>query len=63
LLSAKSALDLETHQFPDPMYVTAMSENHFKEGLTLIANIRKFWPRRKILVYNLGLSRKSVHEL
>ncbi|KAK5986560.1 hypothetical protein GCK32_017257, partial [Trichostrongylus colubriformis] len=75
LLSDHDAINLETDRIPDPMYVTAMSTNHFEEGLTLeyqgfglyaafqIANIRKLWPHKKILVYNLGLSEQAVEEL
>ncbi|KAK6047556.1 hypothetical protein COOONC_14939 [Cooperia oncophora] len=63
LLSAKHALDVKRDAFPEPMFVTAMSENHFKEGLTLIANIRKLWPQRKILVYDLGINPQSIKEL
>ncbi|KAK5965726.1 hypothetical protein GCK32_020154 [Trichostrongylus colubriformis] len=36
LLSTENSINLETDQFPDPMYVTAMSDNHFEEGLTLV---------------------------
>ncbi|KAK5982569.1 hypothetical protein GCK32_010506, partial [Trichostrongylus colubriformis] len=63
LLSDHDAINLETDRIPDPMYVTAMSTNHFEEGLTLIANIRKLWPHKKILVYNLGLNKRSVEDL
>ncbi|KHJ89703.1 hypothetical protein OESDEN_10466 [Oesophagostomum dentatum] len=40
-----------------------MSENHFKEGLTLIANFRKFWPQQKLYIYNLGLRKESLEKL
>ncbi|XGW26300.1 hypothetical protein V3C99_007150 [Haemonchus contortus] len=63
LLATDSAFDLKKDRLPDPMFVTAMSTNHFKEGLTLIANIRKLWPQKKIVVYDLGLSQESVQKL
>ncbi|KAK6738522.1 hypothetical protein RB195_020556 [Necator americanus] len=63
LLSDKNIVDLETQQLPDPAFVTAMSENHYGEGLTLIANFRKMWPQRKLYVYDLGLSKKSLDRI
>ncbi|WKY04691.1 hypothetical protein Q1695_005589 [Nippostrongylus brasiliensis] len=46
-----------------PVFVTAMSSNHYAEGLTLIANIRNWWPKRKIIVYDLGLNVTSTERL
>uniref|UniRef100_A0A7I4YNZ1 Glycoprotein 3-alpha-L-fucosyltransferase A-like n=1 Tax=Haemonchus contortus TaxID=6289 RepID=A0A7I4YNZ1_HAECO len=63
LLSNKTALSVESNEFPVPMFVTAMSDNHYKEGLTLIANIRKLWPQKKIVVFNLGLNQDATREL
>ncbi|KAL6735735.1 hypothetical protein Aduo_006148 [Ancylostoma duodenale] len=63
LLSNKNALDFELQALPEPPFVTAMSDNHFKEGRTLIANIRKNFPRKKIYVYDLGLKGTSLDEL
>ncbi|PIO61483.1 hypothetical protein TELCIR_16993, partial [Teladorsagia circumcincta] len=63
LLPAENILDMKNDEFPEPVFVTAMSDNHSKEGLTLIANIRKLWPQRKILIYDLGLSSRSLKEL
>ncbi|KHJ93649.1 hypothetical protein OESDEN_06436 [Oesophagostomum dentatum] len=48
---------------PAPAFVTAMSENHYQEGLTLIANIRKLWPQQKIIVYDIGLLEKSAESM
>ncbi|KIH60149.1 hypothetical protein ANCDUO_09606 [Ancylostoma duodenale] len=36
LLSNKNALDFELQALPEPPFVTAMSDNHFKEGRTLV---------------------------
>lgn len=63
LLSNAAVLNLRSDALPEPAFITAMSENHFREGLTLIANIRKLWPQLKIVVYNLGLSANSVADL
>ncbi|CAJ0605660.1 unnamed protein product [Cylicocyclus nassatus] len=60
LLSNQSTVDFQNHYMPAPRFVTAMSENHYKEGLTLIANIRKFWKTEWITVYDLGLDNKSA---
>ncbi|CAJ0606254.1 unnamed protein product [Cylicocyclus nassatus] len=35
LLSNRSTVDLQNHYMPAPRFVTAISGNHFKEGLTL----------------------------
>ncbi|CAJ0605677.1 unnamed protein product, partial [Cylicocyclus nassatus] len=54
LLSNQSTVDFQNHYMPAPRFVTAISENHFEEGLTLIANIRKIWKTEWIFVYDLG---------
>uniref|UniRef100_A0A158P930 SCP domain-containing protein n=1 Tax=Angiostrongylus cantonensis TaxID=6313 RepID=A0A158P930_ANGCA len=63
LLSDSNAVNMKTDDMPKPMFVTAMSDSHYKEGLTLIANIRKLWPQQKLVVYNLGLDNRSLNEL
>ncbi|RCN45359.1 hypothetical protein ANCCAN_08660 [Ancylostoma caninum] len=60
LLSNKNFIDASKEELPTPAFVTAMSDNHYQEGLTLIANIRSHWPRQKIIVYNLGLSAETI---
>ncbi|WKY04696.1 hypothetical protein Q1695_005591 [Nippostrongylus brasiliensis] len=47
----------------EAIFVTALSDNHFNEGLTLIANVRSLWPQRKIIAFNLGLKHDSVARL
>ncbi|VDL84126.1 unnamed protein product [Nippostrongylus brasiliensis] len=47
----------------EAIFVTALSDNHFSEGLTLIANIRSLWPQRKIIAFNLGLKHDSAARL
>ncbi|PIO68683.1 hypothetical protein TELCIR_09517 [Teladorsagia circumcincta] len=63
LLSTEAALDPKRDEFPEPAFVTATSDNHFKEALTLLANIRKLWPQKKIIVYNIGLNPKTIQAL
>ncbi|EYC27043.1 hypothetical protein Y032_0009g486 [Ancylostoma ceylanicum] len=63
LLSDKNVLNFEHQALPEPPFVTAMTDNHFKEGLTLIANIRQIFPRKKIYVYDLGLQTPSLNQL
>ncbi|EYB92487.1 hypothetical protein Y032_0193g1394 [Ancylostoma ceylanicum] len=63
LLKGGNLIDLSREDLPTPAFVTAMSENHFDEGLTLIVYLRKVWPRQKIIVYDLGLSEQSVKDL
>ncbi|KAL6736497.1 hypothetical protein Aduo_006843 [Ancylostoma duodenale] len=63
LLSPQHLVDLSHDDLPPPAFVTAMSENHYDEGLTLIVYMRKLWPRQKIIVYDLGLEPKSVKDL
>ncbi|CAJ0598184.1 unnamed protein product [Cylicocyclus nassatus] len=36
ILSSSNIIDLETKEMPMPAFVTAMSENHYAEGLTLV---------------------------
>ncbi|CAJ0598157.1 unnamed protein product [Cylicocyclus nassatus] len=63
ILPLKKIVDLVTEEMPVPAFVTAMSQNHYAEGLTLIANLRSLWPRQKVIVYDLGLDPESKKEL
>ncbi|KAK6737425.1 hypothetical protein RB195_019867 [Necator americanus] len=63
LLSGDTALDMAVEGLLPPAYVVPMSENHYLEGLTLIANVRSLWPTQKILVYDLGLEKTSAKQL
>ncbi|WKY07453.1 hypothetical protein Q1695_007141 [Nippostrongylus brasiliensis] len=63
LLSPICTFDVNNDDFPEPMFVTAMSDDHLNEGLTLIANIRRIWPQRKLIVYNLGINSKLLGKL
>ncbi|CAJ0591932.1 unnamed protein product [Cylicocyclus nassatus] len=63
LLSKAKVIDLMTEKMPTPMFVSAMSENHFMEGLNMIANIRSLWPRQRIIIYDLGLNPKTKRKL
>ncbi|KAL6736496.1 hypothetical protein Aduo_006842 [Ancylostoma duodenale] len=63
LLQSKQLINLSYQDLPTPAFVTAMSENHFDEGLTLIAFMRRLWPRQKIIVYDLGLTSNSAENL
>ncbi|EYB92492.1 hypothetical protein Y032_0193g1395 [Ancylostoma ceylanicum] len=63
LLQSEQLIDLSDEDLPTPAFVTAMSENHYYEGLTLIAYMRKLWPRQKLIVYDLGLSSNSAENL
>ncbi|CAJ0605399.1 unnamed protein product [Cylicocyclus nassatus] len=63
MLSTAKVIDLKSEEMPRPPFVTAMSENHYLEGLTLIANFRRLWPRQEVIVYDLGLTSKSKKEL
>ncbi|KAK6016471.1 hypothetical protein OSTOST_18046, partial [Ostertagia ostertagi] len=60
LLSAEHILDVKKDEFPEPVFVTAMSDNHFKEGLTLYSETMA---TKEILIYDLGLSSRSRKEL
>ncbi|CAJ0591940.1 unnamed protein product [Cylicocyclus nassatus] len=63
LLSKAKVIDLMTEKMPTPMFVSAMSENHFMEGLNMIASIRSLWPRQRIIIYDLGLKPKTKMKL
>ncbi|EYB81703.1 hypothetical protein Y032_0375g224 [Ancylostoma ceylanicum] len=63
LLTNRNTIDASEEVLPTPAFVTAMSENHYQEGLTLIANIRSHWPGQKITIYDLGLSAATLTAL
>ncbi|KAL6722462.1 hypothetical protein Aduo_017587 [Ancylostoma duodenale] len=44
----------------DPVFVTAFSQSHFLEGKRLVASIRAFYKTARIVVYDIGLSKKSA---
>ncbi|EYB90133.1 hypothetical protein Y032_0223g2672 [Ancylostoma ceylanicum] len=44
----------------DPVFVTAFSQSHFLEGKRLIASIRAFYKTARIVVYDIGLSKKGA---
>ncbi|VDN26887.1 unnamed protein product [Gongylonema pulchrum] len=40
--------------------VTALSDNHFSEGMEMIASIRKYWPQQQVIVYDIGLGKENL---
>jgi hypothetical protein len=43
-----------------PSFVTAFSNNHLGEGLRLIKHVAKYFPMKKLTVYDIGLSKEDV---
>ena len=43
--------------------VTAFSENHALEGFGMIASAQYFMPRQRIVIYDLGLEKKSLSKV
>ncbi|KAK0397559.1 hypothetical protein QR680_002171 [Steinernema hermaphroditum] len=56
-------VDLEKDDLPNPVFVTAFSNSHYNEGLTLISTIRKYFPNQKVVVYDLGMHPVRVKTL
>jgi hypothetical protein len=46
-----------------PAFVTAFSENHLSEGLRLIEHVAKYFPMKKLTVYDIGLSKEDVENV
>uniref|UniRef100_A0A0K0ENT8 CAP10 domain-containing protein n=1 Tax=Strongyloides stercoralis TaxID=6248 RepID=A0A0K0ENT8_STRER len=59
MLDDNSYVDLSKERMPRPKVVTAFSENHREEAALLLASFKKHFPKQKIIVYNLGLSKKT----
>ncbi|CAJ0609009.1 unnamed protein product [Cylicocyclus nassatus] len=47
----------------EPVFVTAFSQSHFMEGKRLIASIRAFYKQVKVVVYDIGLTRKKAAQV
>ncbi|VDM23487.1 unnamed protein product [Toxocara canis] len=53
-------LDLRRDKMPQPVMVTAFSENHWEEGKRLISTIQRLWPQQLLIVYDLGLDESTA---
>ncbi|KAI6198696.1 CYtochrome P450 family [Aphelenchoides besseyi] len=53
-------LDAETWT---PVFVTSVSADHFAEIRTLMRQLRKFYPKNQVLVFDLGLNEENVSGL
>uniref|UniRef100_A0A0K0FR06 Nucleotide-diphospho-sugar transferase domain-containing protein n=1 Tax=Strongyloides venezuelensis TaxID=75913 RepID=A0A0K0FR06_STRVS len=62
LLNKTDFVDLTKERLPQPKVVTAFSNNHLNEATLLLESFRKNFPNQKIIVYDLGLSRKNVKQ-
>ncbi|CAD6190893.1 unnamed protein product [Caenorhabditis auriculariae] len=49
-------INLKKEDMPPPVFVTAFSENHAREGRKSIERIRYIWPQQKIILYDLGIT-------
>uniref|UniRef100_A0A0N4ZW27 C2H2-type domain-containing protein n=1 Tax=Parastrongyloides trichosuri TaxID=131310 RepID=A0A0N4ZW27_PARTI len=63
LLDKNDFVDLTKHKVPLPKVVTAISENHVNEAGLLLQSFRKHFPGQKMIVYDLGLSAKTIKRL
>lgn len=43
-----------------PVFLTAFSDNHAHEGFELIAQIAKYFPTKKLILYDIGLKNEHV---
>ncbi|CAJ0588756.1 unnamed protein product [Cylicocyclus nassatus] len=63
LLSPTNLIDLGSQVMPQPAFISALSESHYKEGLTMLANFRAVFPHQKIFIYDLGLKPESRKDI
>uniref|UniRef100_A0A0K0EJ36 Nucleotide-diphospho-sugar transferase domain-containing protein n=1 Tax=Strongyloides stercoralis TaxID=6248 RepID=A0A0K0EJ36_STRER len=63
LLDKNDFVDLTKESVPHPKVVTGFSDNHLKEAALLLKSFKKYFPKDKIIVYDLGLSLKNVKKL
>uniref|UniRef100_A0A1I7Z250 Secreted protein n=1 Tax=Steinernema glaseri TaxID=37863 RepID=A0A1I7Z250_9BILA len=63
ITSHSRAVDLEKDDLPVAPFVTAFSSSHYNEGLTLLSTIRKHFPTRKVIIYDLGIHPLRVNTL
>uniref|UniRef100_A0A0K0EZ03 Nucleotide-diphospho-sugar transferase domain-containing protein n=1 Tax=Strongyloides venezuelensis TaxID=75913 RepID=A0A0K0EZ03_STRVS len=47
----------------EPVIVTALSQNHFIESLSLFESIRRYLPNTKIIVYDLGFDDETIKKV
>uniref|UniRef100_A0A0K0FTK3 DUF362 domain-containing protein n=1 Tax=Strongyloides venezuelensis TaxID=75913 RepID=A0A0K0FTK3_STRVS len=59
MLDGDNYIDLSKERMPKLKVVTAFSENHKNEASLLLASFKKHFPGQKIIVYNLGLTKKT----
>ena len=62
MLSAKKLL-LPINNYRDPVIVTAADESHGLSLEQLLDSITKFEPNLKVIIYNLGLNKKTLEKL
>ncbi|CEF70146.1 Protein of unknown function DUF1647 family-containing protein [Strongyloides ratti] len=59
MLDDDDYVDLVNNRMPKIKVVTAFSENHRDEAALLLASFKKHFPGQKIIVYSLGLKKKT----
>ncbi|CAJ0939208.1 unnamed protein product, partial [Mesorhabditis belari] len=63
LLPDYPTIDLTKSHVPEPIFVTAFSENHWDEAKRLIALIRQHWRQQKVIIYDLGITSSTAAEI
>ena len=51
---------LSPDKMGDFVFVTAASSNHFKEELDAIASIQTLMPKKKIILFDIGLNADEI---
>ncbi|KAI6216539.1 hypothetical protein M3Y95_01270700 [Aphelenchoides besseyi] len=46
-----------------PVFVTSVSADHFAEIRTLMRQLRKFYPKNRVVVFDLGLNEENLAEI
>uniref|UniRef100_A0A914UZU0 Uncharacterized protein n=1 Tax=Plectus sambesii TaxID=2011161 RepID=A0A914UZU0_9BILA len=60
LLDEKGFLRLEKGEFRLPVMATACSDNHWEEAKHMLGILRKYRPKQKVVLYDLGLVEETV---
>ncbi|CAJ0584020.1 unnamed protein product, partial [Mesorhabditis spiculigera] len=57
LVPESKTIDLASEEMPDPVFVTAFSDNHWDEAKRMqMSLVRLYWPKQRIIIYSLGIS-------
>ena len=62
-LPPKQFVSLDENNVNRFVFVTGVSENHFKESKDAIASVQAHFPGRKLYYYDIGLNEEQKHQV